>query len=208
LVQDFNIDYKNTVERLFEMIKKNIAIGVLAIIFIFTIVPISNAEPINFAVVNMKKVMETIDVAKNIFKQLDAKRKEFQKEISEKEKKLREEERNILNNKDNLSKNEFQNKRKEFEAKLLNGQKIVRNHKKTLDYALNNSINKLHSAVIKVVSEISKERGYFAVFTKETLVVSDPALDITEDVIARMNNKIQKFKVDWKIKPAPSSHSK
>ena len=163
----------------------------------------------NFAVVDMQKVMETTDVAKDIFQQLDAKRKEFQTEISKEEETLRAAEKSIMDSKDSISKNEFENKRKAFEDKLMQGQKTVQERKRTLDYALNQSIGKLRGEAVKIVANIAKEKKYSAVFTTETVMISDPNLDITDTVISKMNKDVSKFKVDWSAAPsAPAANAK
>lgn len=157
----------------------------------------ADAKP--FGVVDMNKVMQTTDVAKDIFSQLDAKRKEYQVQISKEEDALRAEEEGILKQKNKLSKEDFAKKGKTFEEKVLNGQKNVQNRKRTLDVAFNKYMSSLHAEAEKIITDVAKEKNYPAVFTREALVISSPDLDMTDAVIERMNKNVKKMTIDWTV---------
>ena len=151
----------------------------------------------SFGVVDMNKIMQTTDAAKNIFSQMEEKRKEYQTQISKEEGALRAAEQEIIKQKDGLSKDEFEKKRKEFEEKVISGQKLVRDRKRILDQAFNGSMVSLRSEAIKIVAEVAKERNYSAVFTQDAVMISTPSLDMTGMVIELMNKSVKKILVDW-----------
>ena len=150
-----------------------------------------------FGVVDMNKVMQTTDVAKDVFSQLESKRKEYQTNIAKEEGALRSAEQEILKQKDSLSKDDFDKKRKEFEDKVISGQKLVQERKQILDHAFNSSMGKLRAEAAKIVADIAKEKSYSAVFTQDAVMISTPSLDMTDEVIARMNKSVKKMSVDW-----------
>ena len=83
------------------------------------------AAGLTFGVVDMNKVMQTADAAKDVLSQLEAKRKEYQVQSSKEEEGLRSSEQEIVKQRDTLSKEEFDKKRQSFEAKVENEQKLV-----------------------------------------------------------------------------------
>lgn len=164
-----------------------------------------------FGIVDMNKVMQTTTAAKEIFSQLEDKRKEYQANISKEEETLRSAEQALIKQKDSLAKDAFDKKRTEFEGKVIEGQKLVQDRKRTLDQAFNGSMNSLRNEAAKIVAEIAKEKGYSAVFTEDAVMISTPDLDITDMVIERMNKNTKKIPIDWnaaKDSAAPKSTKK
>lgn len=161
-----------------------------------------------FGVVDMNKVMQITDVAKDIFSQMEVKRKEYQTNISKEETSLRAAEQEILKQKDSLSKDEFDKKRKEFEEKVINGQKFVQERKRILDQAFSSSMGNLRGEAIKIVAEVAKERNYSAVFTQDAVMISTPSLDMTGVVIERMNKSVKKIPIDWSASTAAVAGAK
>lgn len=150
-----------------------------------------------FGVIDMTKVMQKTDAAKDIFSQLEAKRKEYQSQIAKEEDALRAAEQEIIKQKDSLSKDEFDKKRAGFEEKVIQGQKLVQDRKRTLDQAFNSAVGNLRREAAKIVAEAAKEKQFSAVFTQDAVMMSTPDLDITDIVIERMNKTVKKISIDW-----------
>jgi outer membrane protein len=159
--------------------------------------PALAAETPIFGVVDMNKVMQKTDAAKDIFGQLEDKRKEYQAQISKEENTLRSAEKEIIKQKDSLSKDEFERKRKEFEEKVMDGQKLVQERKKTLDTAFSGSMTSLRNEAAKIIAEIAKEKHLSAVLSEEAVLLSTPDLDITDAVIEKLNKHVKKMPVNW-----------
>ena len=159
--------------------------------------PAAPATGLTFGIVDMNKVMQTTDAAKDIFSQMEVKRKEYQTQISKEEDSLRSAEQEIVKQKDTLSKEAFEQKRKAFEAKVLQGQKLVQDRKKILDLAFNGAMVDLRHEAAKIVSSVAKERHYSAVFTQDAVMISTPDLDMTDIVIDQLNKTVKKIAVNW-----------
>ena len=169
----------------------------LAAVAILGTAPAFAADAPAFGVVDMQKVLQTTDAAKGLIADLEAKRKEFQTQITKEETTLRASEQEILKQKDTLSKEEFEKKRKEFETKVTAAQKSVQDRKKTLDDAFAEAMNKLRAEILKAAADVSKTKGFTAVFTQEAMVLADQKMDITADVIAGVNKNVKKIDVNW-----------
>ncbi len=150
-----------------------------------------------FGVVDIEKIMRETDAAKGIFKELEGKRKEYQTQISKEEDTLRSAEKEIIKQRDTLSKEDFEKKRIDFEGKVSKGQQMVQQHKQTLDHAFSASMAKLRTEATKIVAEVAKEKGFSAVLTEEAVMLSVPEMDMTDEVVKRMNAKVKKIAVDW-----------
>ena len=174
-----------------------------AVVMIVTAMPSFAAKPVpvvqSFGVVDMSKVMQITSAAKDVFNQLDNRRKEYQVQISAEEEALRIAGQKIEKQRNSLSKEEFEKKRKEFKEKVDNGQKLVYSRKQILDQAFNNSMNNLRAKAADIVAVISKEKGYSVVFTKDAVMLSTPGFDMTDIVIKRLNKTVAKLPVEWPV---------
>jgi outer membrane protein len=150
-----------------------------------------------FGVVDTSKVLRTSEAAKGIFGALEGKRKEFQAQIAKEEDKLRADGQKFEKEKATLTKEQAEARHKEIEQKLYNGQKMVQERKALLDRTFNDSMMKLKAETAKIVAEIAKEKGYSAVFAQEAVLLSSPTLDMTDEVIKRLNDKVKSIPIDW-----------
>lgn len=158
------------------------------------------ASTFPIAVVDMNKVLQVSDAAKNARDQLEAKRKEYQDQISAKESALRSTEQELIKQKPSMSEADFNKKREEFEGKVVEAQKLVQEHKKSLDVGFNNSLSTLQNEVAAIVGDIAKERKFLMVMSNDGVVLAERSLDITDEVLTRLNKKIKKLPVDWSSK--------
>ncbi len=171
----------------------------LALLLSTQIAVAKEITPYTFALVDVNKVMLKSKAAKSLLKQLDEKRALFHKKLVKEEKKLKEEEKEIISKREKMTKDEFKKKRQSFGKKVLDAQKKVQNNKVILDRGFNTYMNKLRMEATKIVAKIAKNKKYAAVFTQNAVLLSDPSLDITSQVVKTMNKEVKDIKVDWKL---------
>lgn len=148
-------------------------------------------------VVDTTRIMKESDAAKGIFKELEAKRAEYEKQIKGQEDSLRKAEQDITAKKSKMSEDEFNKARKDFEEKLMSAQKMVQDRKKTLDDALAGAVNQLREKSAKITADIAKERGYDVVVTQDAVVLAQPELDVTDEVVKRLNADVKHIDIKW-----------
>ena len=158
------------------------------------------AQNFPIAVVDMNKVMQVSEAAKDARDQLEAKRKSYQDQIATQESALRSTEQELAKQKASMSEADFNKKREEFESKIVEAQKLVQEHKKSLDTGFNNSLATLQGEVATIVGDIAKERKFLMVMSNDGVVLAERSLDITDEVLTRLNKKIKKLPVDWTAK--------
>ena len=150
-----------------------------------------------FGVIDMTRVMKETEAAKGIFTALESKRSEYEKQIQKEGDTLAQLEKDIVAKKSKMSEEEFNKSRKDFEDKLVKAQKMVQERKQTLDKGMADGINKLRKEAAEITADVAKERGYGSVLTQEAVVLAEPSLDVTDEVVKRLNAKVKKIDIKW-----------
>jgi len=158
----------------------------------------ASGQSVRFGILNLDRVLQDSDAAKGIMAELNAKRKEYEAQITKEEKSLLSAEEEIRKQKSKMTEEEFGKKRTEFEKKLTNAKKMVQDRKGTLDNAFNTSMKKLREESLKITAEIARDRNFDIVFSDDAIVLAESAYDITDEVLARLNKDVKKIAVVWK----------
>jgi Skp family chaperone for outer membrane proteins len=154
------------------------------------------AQNAKFAVLDVEKVLNDSLAGKSIQAQLSARREAFQKEFSSREDNLVSAERSLIEKKSEMSADNFATKRKEFETQLLETRNLFQKRRNSLDKGLTSALADLRKNVIEVAAKVADEGGYEVVLTRNSVVIVQKEMDITEAVLARLNSKIQSIKLD------------
>jgi Skp family chaperone for outer membrane proteins len=149
------------------------------------------------AVVNIQSVMRDSTAAQNVREQLEAKQKGFQAEISKKEETLQKEDKELTKKRSVLSKDAFEEKARAFRVKATEVQKEVQQKKSVLDGAFERSLAEIQKSVTEVIGEMSKEKGFVLAVPTSQILYSDSKLDISAEVLARLNKKLPKLDVKF-----------
>lgn len=152
----------------------------------------------SIAVVDLQKIMLEAKVAQSVQTQVQTYRDKFQAEVTKMEEDLRETQKILSSTDTNLSPEELTTRKQEFERNLANTRSVVEKKKRALDEGFNAAMEKLRADIIKVVAEISDEKGYQLVLTRENVVLVEKTIDITADVMDRLDKQAQDIKVEVK----------
>jgi len=154
------------------------------------------------AVVDIQKVLRECNASKAVREQLQAKRDGYQKEILEREKALHDEQQALKKAQSTLTEAQFTEKRKAFEAKVKKVQESVQNRARTLDTAMNDALNQIKQTAGQIVSDAAAARKANLVLDKGQVVVVESSLDLTKEVMEKMNAKLPKVDVKF-TEPKP-----
>ena len=155
-------------------------------------------------VVNIQQIMHDSAVAQSMQSQLEEKSKGFQSDISKKQEQLQKEKQALGEKRSVLSKSAFEEKAGAFEKKVTTAQKEAQSKKAVLDNAYAHALNDIQKAVTDIIADMAKEKGFaLAVPTSQTLYY-DPKLDITADVLAKLNQKLPKIEIKFDAEPTAS----
>lgn len=149
------------------------------------------------AIVNIQQIMRDSTAAQNVREQLESKQKAFQSEISKKEESLQKEDQELGKKRSVLSKAAFDEKATAFRKKATDVQKEVQTKKATLDSAFEHALNDIQKVVTEVISDLAKEKNFSVAVPTSQILYGDTKLDISEEVLKRLNQKMPKYDVKF-----------
>lgn len=149
----------------------------------------------SIAVVDVRALLSDSKAAKSIEGQIQKKRDGFLKNLAKEEKELRDLEKELIDSKDKSSPEEFAKKRKSFEEKLLATRKEAEEERRDLEKIAAKASDQLRDEITKVVEGIVKEKGYDLVLSSQNVVVGNNTLNITKEVMDRLNKDVSSISV-------------
>jgi len=155
---------------------------------------------VKIAVVNIQGIMKDSTAASSVRDQLESKQKAFQSEITKKEEALQKEDQALAKQQSVLSKDAFAEKAKAFRNKATEVQKEVQAKKALLDAAFERSLNDIQKAVNDIIAELAKEKGFNVALPTSQILYADSSMDVSKDVLERLNKKLPKVDVKFDAK--------
>ncbi|MGH1376773.1 MAG: OmpH family outer membrane protein [Alphaproteobacteria bacterium] len=175
-----------------------IKLGLIFALFIMVVATTPAFAQVNIAVVDVDLILAESKAAKSIKSQVAKKRKSFISEVKKTEDKLRADQKAIESKRSELSKEQLIEKIKGFEKKRMEAGKGIQSQKSKLDSAYTKAMNKLTKSIYDVCQEIANERKIDLVITRQNIIVGSMSLDITKDVMERMNKGLPKLNLEVK----------
>ncbi len=157
----------------------------------------AHAAEMKIVTLNIQEIMKDSTAAKSVRDQLDTKRKSFEAEMSKKEEDLRKEDQDLSKQRSVLAPEAFEKKLKDFREKAGTAQRDVAAKRSQLDNAFTAAVNDIQKAVTDIVAHKAKEKGFSLVVPTSQLVWADPSLDISKDVLTKLNEKLPKVTVKF-----------
>jgi len=142
------------------------------------------------AVVNFQLIQKNSTAMVDIQSQIEQRRQLYQDEITLQEKDIRADEQELVRQRSVLSADAFALKRREFEAKVAQVQRVVQDRKRELDQAFEFGTNQVQLMINDIISELSKEKNFNIVLSRQQIVYTDSALNISDDVILILNERL------------------
>lgn len=151
-------------------------------------------------IVDMAKVRQSSTALRSIADQITEYRNTFQKDIQAEENSLREANQELSRQHAVLSAEAFDEARRAFEDRVADVQRTVQQRKAELEKVREAGMRDLQRALNLIVAEIAEERGLVLVLSRDQTVLSANALEITEEVLKRLNEQLPDVTV---AKPGP-----
>jgi len=170
----------------------------------------SSARPLKIAVVDVQEIFKQSKAASKLRDQLEAQKDALQKEFSKEEGGLRDQERELADKRGVLAADAFEQKRRDFQDKVAAFQKKAQERGRDLDQKFANGNNQVRKIMLEAVADVSEKNGYSAVLSRADLLIFDKSLDITDQVLKIVDQKLPEVKADSgkAESPAANSHSK
>ena len=143
-------------------------------------------------VVDIQQVLESSTAAKDLKTQLEAKRQEYQKQITAKEDALKNQETELSKQKTVLSAADLEKKKKSFVDEVEKVRKDVQNKRLSLDSAYKKAVGDIQTNVQKIIEEMATAQGFNLAIPTSQLIYAQKDMDITKDVAAKLNQRLPK----------------
>lgn len=160
--------------------------------------PAQDKTAASIAVVDVDLLLVESSAGKSIQEQLKKKREAFQKEFNEKEKTLNDAQRALIEKKNELSAEDFMRERQEFESRLLDTKKLFQERRNSLDRGLGKAMAELRKKIIEVSADLAEEKGYDVLLTRDSVVIVEKNLNITDAVMSNLNKTVKEIKLETK----------
>ncbi|GHD46766.1 hypothetical protein GCM10017083_16260 [Thalassobaculum fulvum] len=148
------------------------------------------------AVVDVQGIMRAAQAAKAIHEQIETRRSAYQEEVSAEEKRLRTVEQDLAQQRSILAPEAYQQKVRQFQSQVAEVQRQVQMRKRELDETFAKAMNEVRKSLVSVVAEIAEQRGIKLVLFKSQIVIAEKSLDVSDETLKRLNERLPTVKVD------------
>jgi len=167
--------------------------------------PAAAASSLNILVVDVQALLQNSKSAKMVRQQLEQKRIEYQKEMSHEEEALKKERDSIQRQQPSLSQEALGQKTREFQQKLNDFDHNMQVKRQILEKANAEAGEKIQEAMLKIITDIAKERKANLVFQRSELVLFDQQFDVTDEVLQKLDEQLPTLTVNF-VAPAATGN--
>ena len=149
----------------------------------------------SIAIVDLNLILSESKAAKSATKDFEEIQKDTESEIVESDKLMLEERNKLIEQQSVIAPEAFEIKAKDYEKKLQNYQSEKQNKLRKLEGILQNARNEILEKVKPILEDLSKELGVTVILEKNSVLLSATNMDITDEVIKKLNKELPKIKV-------------
>jgi outer membrane protein len=160
--------------------------------------------PLTIMVVDVQALLQNSKSAKMVRQQIEQKRAEYAKEISHQEETLRQERDALQRQQSSLSADALNQKGREFQQKVNDLDRNVQGKRQSLERSNAEALEKIQEVMLKIITDIAKDRKANLVFQRSELVLFDQNFDVTDEVLQKLDEQLPTLTVNL-VAPAPSN---
>jgi outer membrane protein len=158
--------------------------------------------PLTIMVVDVQALLQNSKSAKMVRQQIEQKRAEYAKEISHQEETLRQERDSLQRQQSSLSAEALNQKGREFQQKVNDLDRSVQSKRQALERSNAEALEKIQEVMLKIITDIAKDRKANMVFQRSELVLFDQNFDVTDEVLRRLDEQLPTLTVNF-VAPTP-----
>ena len=155
----------------------------------------SELEPVSLAVVDFRGVLSKSEAARNIRLVVDEKRQELRKYFLEVENSLRDEQKDLSKKRSIVTAEAFEKRARKLKEKAQSAQKLAQTSTQKLKKSFDQAMDKVQKELLRIVAEVAEESGVGVVLFRSAIVIAVKKLDISKEVLKRLNKKLPDVKV-------------
>ena len=141
-------------------------------------------------VVDVQRVIREAQAVRRLQQSIEGRRQVVQQGLLSQQEALRDEEQALIARRDSIGPDAFAEERREFQQKIVALQREVQTRRSELDRLYASGFKEVENRLGGIVSEIATERGADFVLARSAVIYLTEELDITEDVLLRLNRSL------------------
>lgn len=141
-------------------------------------------------IVDVQQILRDSLVAKNVQTQMTQRTDRYTKEVSDQENGLRRTQDELERQRTVLSADAFNAKMRDFQQRYDALDHGVQATRQALQQAYNDAMTKVENTALQIIADIAAERKANLVVTKAAVLFTAQGLDITQEVIRRLDEKL------------------
>lgn len=175
--------------------KKIILAFFLTFLFSFNSIAETNYPFTSIAIVDLNMILTDSKAAKDATEQFEAIQKSTEDEIVASDKEMLDERNRLIEQQSVIAPEAFELKAKDFEKRLQNYNTEKQAKLRKLEGVLQKARNDILENVKPILEELSQELGVTVILEKNSVLLSANNMDITNDIVKKLNKKLPKIKV-------------
>ena len=148
-------------------------------------------------VVDVQSLLQNSKAAKMVRDQIEGKRQEYAKDISHQEEVLRQERDTLQKQQATLTPEQLNAKGRDFQAKVNELDRDVQAKRNALERSNAAALQQIQDVMVKIITEIAKDRKANLVFQRSELVLFDQGFDVTDQVLQKLDEQMPTLTVPF-----------
>lgn len=157
--------------------------------------------PLRIAILDIQRVIQNAAAVKALQSRMREYVEAYRSETEKEEEEIRAAQQELASKRDAISPEQYEAERRMLEQRLIEAQATVQQRKQTLDQTQQQGMDQVQSALNAVVTEIANEEGLTLILRKDQTVLNATALEITDEVLSRLNERLPTAAVAGASKP-------
>lgn len=150
-------------------------------------------QPPVIAILDMQRILRESVAVKDMQQEIDGLRSSYQDELRGREESLRAADQELSRQRAVLSADAYAKKRQELEQQVATVQREIQERRDSMEKLFGGGMDQVRQVLVEVVSEIAKEQDVDLVLSKATVVLVKPELEITDEALVRLNQRLPKL---------------
>lgn len=153
------------------------------------------AQPAIIGVLDTQKVLRDSIAMRSLSQQIEERRNSFQEELRKQEDALRAADQELARQRSILAPEAFAEKRSQLEQQVSSLQRQVQTRRTELDRVYGEAVKQVQGALVSIAQKIASERQLDLVLPKTAVVLVRNDMEITDEVIKRLNETLTEVTV-------------
>ena len=144
----------------------------------------------DIGVVDVQRILAEAHASQALMRQREEVISRFQNEAAEEEKALQQADQDLAQSRGEVSVEVFRERVEEFQRRVAESQRRVQIRRRNLELAFGQAMQRLQDVVTAITQDIAAERGMTLILYRSQIFLMNEQLDITEDVLQRVNQHL------------------